>query len=177
MPTLAKEQTVAELAEKMNRMQMLLVADCRGLSVAEMTQLRGAVRAKGGEIVIAKNTLTRLAARESGNSQIEEFLKGPSALAFSYDDVPGVAKAIDDYFRATKKDVKIKGGLVGSSVIAASDLERVAKMSSRQESLAKVLGGVNAPASRIVGAINSVMRNIAYVLKAHSEQAGSTTEA
>ncbi|MBA3469444.1 MAG: 50S ribosomal protein L10 [Herpetosiphonaceae bacterium] len=176
MPTLAKEQTVAELAERMNRMQMLLITDCRGLTVAEMTQLRSAVRAKGGEIVVAKNTLTRLAARESGNTQIEEFLKGPSTLTFSYDDVPGVAKAIDDYFKATKKDVKVKGGLVGSSVITPGDLERVSKMASRQDSLAKVLGGVNAPASRIVGAINSVMRNIAYVLKAHSEQA-STTEA
>jgi large subunit ribosomal protein L10 len=158
-------------------MQMLLVADYRGLSVAEMSQLRGAVRAKGGEIVIAKNTLTRLAARESGNAQIEDLLKGPTALAFSYDDVPGVAKVIDDYFKATKKDVKIKGGLVGTSVIAAGDLERVAKISSRKDSLAKVLGGVNAPASRIVGAINSVMRNIAYVLKAHSEQTDSVSEA
>ena len=177
MPTLAKEQTVAELAEKMSRMQMLLIADYRGLSVAELTQLRSAVRAKGGEIVIAKNTLTRLAARESGNAQIEDLLKGPTALTFSYDDVPGVAKAVDDYFKAAKKDIKIKGGLVGSSVIAAGDLERVSKMATRQDSIAKVLGGVNAPASRIVGAINSVMRNIAYVLQAHSEQANSTAEA
>lgn len=177
MPTQAKEQAVAELTEKMSRMQMLLVADYRGLSVAELAELRKVVRAKGGEVIVAKNTLTRLAARETGNTQLEDFLKGPTALAFSYDDVPGVAKAIDDYFKATKKDIKIKGGVVGTSIIAASDLERVSKMPGRQESIAKVLGGVNAPASRIVGAINSVMRNIAYVLKAHSEQAGSTTEA
>jgi large subunit ribosomal protein L10 len=173
MPTPAKEQTVAELTERMNRMQMLLVADYRGLSVAELAELRKVVRAKGGEVIVAKNTLTRLAAREAGYAQVEEFLKGPTALTFSYDDVPGVAKAVDDYFKATKKDVKLKGGMVGTSVIQANDLERVSKMPTRQDSLAKVLGGVNAPASRILGAMNAVMRNIAYILNTHS-QSGST---
>jgi large subunit ribosomal protein L10 len=173
MPTPAKEQTVAELTERMNRMQMLLVADYRGLSVAELAELRKVVRAKGGEVIVAKNTLTRLAAREAGYSQVEEFLKGPTALTFSYDDVPGVAKAVDDYFKATKKDVKLKGGMVGTSVIQAKDLERVSKMPTRQDSIAKVLGGVNAPASRILGAMNAVMRNIAYILNTHS-QSGST---
>ena len=173
MPTPVKEQTVAELTERMNRMQMLLVADYRGLSVAELAELRKVVRAKGGEVIVAKNTLTRLAAREAGYTQVEEFLKGPTALTFSYDDVPGVAKAIDDYFKATKKDVKIKGGMVGTSVIQAGDLERVSKMPTRQDSIAKVLGGVNAPASRILGAMNAVMRNIAYLLNTHS-QSGST---
>jgi large subunit ribosomal protein L10 len=173
MPTPIKEQTVAELTERMNRMQMLLVADYRGLSVAELADLRKVVRAKGGEVIIAKNTLTRLAAREAGYSQLDEFLKGPTALTFSYDDVPGVAKAVDDYFKATKKDVKVKGGMVGTSLIQANDLERVSKMATRQDSLAKILGGVNAPASRILGAMNAVMRNIAYILNTHS-QSGST---
>ena len=173
MPTPAKEQTVAELTERMNRMQMLLVADYRGLSVAELAELRKVVRAKGGEVIVAKNTLTRLAAREAGYTQVEEFLKGPTALTFSYDDVPGVAKAVDDYFKASKKDVKLKGGLVGTSVIQAKDLERVSKMPTRQDSIAKVLGGVNAPASRILGAMNAVMRNIAYILNTHA-QSGST---
>jgi len=173
MPTPAKEQTVAELTERMGRMQMLLVADYRGLSVAELADLRKVVRAKGGEVIIAKNTLTRLAAREAGYSQLEEFLKGPTALTFSYDDVPGVAKALDDYFKATKKDVKVKGGMVGTSVIQANDLERVSKMPTRQDSIAKILGGINAPASRILGSMNAVMRNIAYILNTHA-QSGST---
>lgn len=177
MPTPAKEQTVAELTERMNRMQMLLVADYRGLSVSEMAALRKVVRDKGGEVIVAKNTLTRLAARETGYSQVEEFLKGPTALTFSYDDVPGVAKAIDDYFKAVKKDVKIKGGMVGTSVIGANDLERVSKMPGRQVSIAKVIGGVNAPASRILGAINAVMRNIAYILNTHAQQTETATEA
>ncbi len=170
MPTPAKEQAVAELTERIQRAQMMLVADYRGLTVAEISDLRKALREKGGEVIVAKNTLTRLAARNAGRSDIEQYLEGPTALAFSYDDVPGVAKIIDDYFKASKKEIKIKGGMVGTSVIQGKDLERVSKMASRQDSLAKILGGVNAPATRIVGSINAVMRNIAYVLKAHSEQ-------
>lgn len=170
MPTPAKEQAVAELTDRINRAQMMLVADYRGLSVAEISDLRKALRAKGGEVIVAKNTLTRLAARNAGRSEIEQYLEGPTALAFSYDDVPGVAKIIDDYFKASKKDISIKGGMVGTSVIAGKDLERVSKMPGRQASLAKILGGVNAPASRIVGGLNGVMRNIAYILKAHSEK-------
>lgn len=173
MATEAKIQTVSELSERLNRMQMLIVADYRGLTVAELSELRKVVREKGGEIVVAKNTLTRLAVRETGHTEVEPLLKGPTALAFSYDDIPGVAKAIDDYFRATKKDVKVKGGLLGTAAIAAGDLDRLAKMPTREQSLSRVLGGVNAPASRLVGAINGVMRNIAYVLKAYSEKTDS----
>lgn len=170
MPTQAKEQAVVELTERLNRMQMLLVADYRGLTVAEMGELRKVVRQKGGEVLIAKNTLMRLAVRETGHTAVEEFLKGPTALAFSYDDIPGVAKAVEDYFKATKKDVKVKGGILGTTPIAAGDLERIAKMPTREQSLSRVLGGVNAPASRILGAINGVMRNVAYLLKAYSEK-------
>jgi len=167
MPTQAKVATVAELTDRLNRAQMLLVADYRGLTVAELNELRKKVREKGGEVIIAKNTLTRLAAREAGKTEIEEFLGGPTALAFSYDDIPGVAKAIDDFFKASKKDIKVKGGIVGTSKIT---VERVAKMPTRDESLAKILGGINAPASRIVGGLKGVMRNIAYILGAHAQK-------
>lgn len=177
MPTEAKQQVVADLTDRLGRMQMLLIADYRGLTVGEMTELRKAVRDKGGEMIVAKNTLTRLAVRNSGHTQVEEWLKGPTVLTFSYDDIPGIAKTIDDYFKASKKNIKIKGGLLGNSLFQAEELERIAKMPSREQSLAKVLGGVNAPASRIVGALNGVIRNIAYVLKAYSEQGETPAEA
>lgn len=173
MATEAKIQTVSDLAERLNRMQMMIVADYRGLTVAELSELRKVVREKGGEIVVAKNTLTRIAVRETGHEAVEPLLKGPTALAFSYEDIAGVAKAIDDYFKATKKDVKVKGGLLGTAAIGPGDLDRLAKLPTREQSLSRVLGGVNAPASRLVGAISGVMRNIAYVLKAYSEKTDS----
>ena len=70
MTTEAKVQTVSDLTERLNRMQMLIVTDYRGLTVAEMADLRKVVRAKGGEIVVAKNTLTRIAVRETGHSDV-----------------------------------------------------------------------------------------------------------
>ncbi len=175
MPTAAKEQAVAELTERMSRMQMMLVADYRGLTVSELAELRKAVRDKGGEVIVAKNTLTRLAVRNSGHEAVEQFLEGPTLLTFSYDDIPGVAKAVDDYFKAAKKDIKVKGGILGTSVIQGKDLEQIAKMPTRTDSLAKILGGVQAPASRIVGALSGVMRNIAYILNAYAEKEGGAS--
>ena len=170
MATTAKIQTVAEITDRLQRAEMLLVADYRGLTVAELAELRKAVRSKGGEIIVAKNTLTRIAARNVGQERLEEFLKGPTLLAFTYDDIPGLAKALDDYFKASKKDIKIKGGVLGTTVVKGSDLERIAKMPTRQDSLAKILGGVQAPASRIVAGLKGVMRNIAYILNAHVQK-------
>lgn len=171
MPTSAKIATVADLTDRLQRMEMMVIADYRGLTVSEMADLRKAVRAKGGEVIIAKNTLTRIAAQNVGIAdKLEPLLDGPSALAFTYDDIPGFAKAIDDYFKASKKNIQVKGGIVGGNIIQGKDLEQIAKMPTRADSLAKILGGIQAPASRIVGSLNGVMRNIAYILKAHSEK-------
>ena len=170
MSTPAKIQAVAELTEKLERVELLVVADYRGLTVSEMGDLRKAVREKGGEVIVAKNTLTLIAARNSGREQIEEFLDGPTLLTFSYEDIPGVAKAINDYFKDSKKNISIKGGLLGSQLIRGEQLEQIAKMPTREESIAKIMGGIQAPASRIVGSLNGVMRNIAYILKAYSEK-------
>lgn len=173
MPTTAKVETVSALTERLQRAEMTLVADYRGLSVGELSELRKAVREKGGEVVVAKNTLTRIAAANVGQEALHAFLQGPTLLAFTYDDIPGLAKALDDYFKASKKDIKIKGGMLGGTLIQGSELENIAKMPTRNESIAKILGGVQAPASRIVGALSGVMRNIAYILNAHAQKEGA----
>ena len=171
VPTQEKVETVADLADRMKRMQVAMVADYRGLTMAEMTTLRSARRAKGAEFIVAKNTLAVLAARETGNEGLESLLKGPTALVISYDDVPGMAKAFSDFAKGLRnKELAIRGGLLGTQVLGPNDLERLVSLPTREQSVAKVLGGVQAPASRVVGAISGVMRNIAYVLKAYSEQ-------
>ncbi|GIV97313.1 MAG: 50S ribosomal protein L10 [Herpetosiphonaceae bacterium] len=177
MPTERKVETVRELADRLQRMQVAIVTDYRGLSVAEITALRRQLREKGAEFVVAKNTLTRLAAREAGKDGIEPLLEGPTALAIAYDDIPGMAKTLSNFLKESKKDIKVRGGLLGSQLIGPQDLERLATMPTREQSIAKVLGGVQAPASRIVGALNGVMRNIAYILKAYSEKEGAATSA
>lgn len=172
MPTQRKIDMVGELTEKMERMQLAIVADYRGLSVAELTTLRSKLRENGAELIVAKNTLLRLAARNTGNEPIEEFLGGPTAVTFAYDDVSKVAKVLLDHTKAPGKTLNIRGGMLGKTAIAADGLEAVTKLPSREQALAMVVGGVAAPVSGVVGVINAAISNVAYVIQARIDQLG-----
>jgi large subunit ribosomal protein L10 len=164
MPNKQNIAAVEELKEKLGRSQLTLIGEYRGLSVSEMANLRNAVRQTNAEIVVAKNTLTKIAANEVGVTGLDEFLSGPVALTLAYEDPVATAKALNDYLKGAKKSLAVRGGVMGPARVAAEDLERIANTPSREQSIAKVLGGVNAPASRIVGALNGVIRNIAYIM-------------
>jgi ribosomal protein L10 len=97
-----KEQTVSELADKLSRSQLVVVTDYRGLTVAEMSALRGRLRQAGAEYQVAKNTLTRFAAEQAGRAALVDDLTGPSAIAFGYEDPAALAKSLQDYLRAAR---------------------------------------------------------------------------
>lgn len=170
MPTARKVELVGDLADKMSRMQMAIVADYRGFSVAELTALRTKLRESGAEMIVAKNTLLRLAARDAGREAIEPLLTGPTAVTFAYDDVAKVAKVLLDASKAGPKPLVVRGGLLGTSTLAADGLENVTKLPTRDEALAQVLGGISAPVSGVVGVINAAISNVAYVLQARIDQ-------
>lgn len=172
MPTQRKIDMVSELTDKMERMQLAIVADYRGLSVAELTTLRSKLRENGAEMIVAKNTLLRLAARNTGNETIEEFLEGPTAITFAYDDVSKVAKVLLDHTKAPGKSLNIRGGMLGKTPLAAEGLEAVTKLPSREQALAMIVGGVAAPVSGVVGVINAAITNVAYVIQARIDQLG-----
>jgi large subunit ribosomal protein L10 len=180
MPTERKITTVANLTEKMSRMQLAVVADYRGLTVAEIGNLRAKLREHGAEMIVAKNTLLRIAARETGHETLETLLQGPTAVTFAYDDVAKVAKALDDYVKSSKK-VTVRGSMLGKNVVPADGLTDIAKMPSREEVLGQIVGGINAPIASLIGVINApvndvagilnaVVNNVAYVLQARIDQ-------
>jgi large subunit ribosomal protein L10 len=164
MPNKQNLAAVEELKEKLGRSQLTLIGEYRGLTVGELSDLRNAIRKTDAEIIVTKNTLTKIAANEIGITGLDEFLGGPIALTLSYGDPVATAKALNDYLKNAKKTINLKGGLLGADRIGGTDLERVASTPSKEQSIAKIMGGVNAPASRIVGALNGVMRNIASIL-------------
>lgn len=172
MPTQRKVDAVSDLTDKMERMQLAVVADYRGLTVADLTTLRTKLRENGAELVVAKNTLLRIAARNTGNETIESFLEGPTAVTFAYDDVAKVAKVLLDHTRAPGRSLTIRGGLLGKSAIPADGLDAVTKLPSREEALAMIVGGVAAPVSGVVGVINAAISNVAYVIQARIDQLG-----
>ena len=169
MPTQRKTESVADLTEKLSRTQMTLVTDYRGLTVAEITELRKKLRETGAELIVAKNTLTLIAAKETGYEALEQFLSGPTALAFAFQDAAKTAKAINDYNKGPKKLV-IRGGMLGKSTLAANALDQVASLPTREQVLAQIVGGVSAPVSGVVGVINAAISNVLYVLQARIDQ-------
>jgi len=181
MPNKQNLAAVQELKDKLGRSQLMLVGEYRGLTVAEMADLRNAVRKTNAEVIVSKNTLTKIAANEIGITGLDEFLGGPIALTLAYDDPVATAKALNDYLKGAKKAMTVRGGLLGTTRLGGEDLERVASTPSREQSIARVMGGVNAPASRIVGALSGVMRNIAYILaqvgEGKANAAGAAAEA
>lgn len=170
MPTQRKIDLVEELTDKMQRSQLAVVADYRGFTVAELTALRAKLRENGAEMIVAKNTLLRLAARNTGRAGIEEFLEGPTAVAFGYDDVSKVAKVLLDASRTTPKSLTLKGGVLGNSQLKADGIEAVTKLPSREQALSQVLGGITAPVSGVVGVINAAITNVALVIQARIDQ-------
>jgi large subunit ribosomal protein L10 len=163
MPTQRKIEKVADLTEKMSRMQLAVVADYRGLNVSEISNLRSKLREHGAEMIVAKNTLLRIAAREAGYTALEQLLEGPTAVTFAYDDVAKVAKALNDYVSSSSK-VSVRGGLLGTSLFPADGLEGVAKMPSREEVLAQVVGGIQSPLAGVVGIIGAPVNDIVNIV-------------
>lgn len=168
---------VETLKDKLSRSQLTLISEYRGLTVAALSDLRAALRPQNAEVLVAKNTLTKIAANEVGINQLDEFLGGPIALTLAYGDPVAAAKALNDYLRGARNTIQVRGGVIGPDRIGAGDLDRVASTPSREQSIAKVMGGVNAPATRIAMTLNGVARNIAYVLAQVAEGKGGTTAA
>jgi len=175
LPTQRKIDSVADLTDKLTRTQFMVVADYRGLTVAEITDLRKRLRESGAELIVAKNTLTLRAARETGYDALETLLAGPTALAFAYDDVAKTAKAINDFNRGPKKLV-VRGGMLGKNLLTVDVLERVAALPSREQVLAQIVGGISSPVAGVVGVINAAISNVLYVLQARIDQQQTAAE-
>ena len=169
MPTQRKIDQVADLTDKLGRAQVTLVADYRGLSVAEISDLRKRLRVSGAELIVAKNTLVEIAAKETGHTELEELLAGPTAVAFAYDDVTAAAKAIQDFNKGPKQ-LKVRGGMLGTSLLQGDVLDQVSKIPTRQQVLAQIVGGVSSPVSGVVGVLNAAITNVLYALQGRIDQ-------
>jgi large subunit ribosomal protein L10 len=169
MPTRQKAQTIDELSSQLSRASLVIVTDYRGLKVADLQTLRGNLRPTGGEIQIAKNTLTRIAANNVGVSGLDPMLEGPSALVFAFEDVVQTAKAVTDFVR-TSRILSVKGGVMGDRAVSPADVEAIATLPSREVLQARLLGMLVSPMARTLGVLSGPSRSMVYLLNARSEQ-------
>ena len=175
-----KEQTVNDLADKLSRSQLVVVTDYRGLSVTEMSVLRGRLRQAGAEYQVAKNTLTRFAAKQAGLADLVDDLIGPSAIAFGYEDPAALAKSFQEYLRAARTSpLVIKGGILGDRRVTADEIGRIADLPSREVVLGQTLGAVVAPLTSFLMVVSAPLQNLIGVLEARRQQleeSGATQE-
>jgi large subunit ribosomal protein L10 len=164
-----KEKVVEELGQIFESSGVVVVAHYQGLTVAEMQDLRARVREAGGSVRVAKNRLAKIALEGTDVSGIAGLLTGMTVLAYSEDPV-AAAKAADDYAKGNDKYV-ILGGAMGGTVLDADGVKAVAKMPSREELIASIVGCIGAPASNIAGAIGAPASNIASILSTIEEKA------
>ncbi|MCY0876458.1 MAG: 50S ribosomal protein L10 [Firmicutes bacterium] len=153
-----KAALVEEIAGKLRESKSTIVADYRGLTVAEVTELRKQLRDAGVEYRVLKNTLTRRATSASGTDELDVYLKGPTAIAFGVSDLVAPAKILSDY-AVKHKALEVKGGLVEGRLIDAEGVKALAALPSREGLLSMLLSVLQAP-----------MRNFAYATKQVAEQ-------
>jgi len=160
---------VAEYAELLKKSEALVIASYSGVQVKNAEQLRRKVREAQGELHVVKNTLTTVALKAAGMPVPEEMLHGDTAIGFAFKDVPGVAKAIQD-FTKDSEFVKVKGGVMSGKILNAKEIEALASLPPMPIVRAQLLGLINTPATRIAGSIASAVRQVVNVTKAYADK-------
>jgi len=165
-----KERVVAELAERLQASETLLVADYRGLDMVEIDAVRTELIKHGARFTVVKNTLTKRAAEQAGVPELNEFLDGPTAIAFVGDgDMVAVAKALNDSAKQTRV-LALKGGILAGKPISADDVRELAALPPMEQLRGQVLGAIVAPLTALAGLVNAPLQNLLGLVDARIEQ-------
>jgi large subunit ribosomal protein L10 len=152
-----KAKLVEEIREKLEKAQSVVVFDYRGLTVEEVTNLRNEMRKAGVEYVVLKNHMVNRAAQANGvDESFHNYLKGPSAFAFGYDDAVAPARILKDTVKKLKK-CEIKGGIINGVVTDAAGMNTLADLPSREQLIARLLGSMMSPVSKLAVALGQIM--------------------
>jgi len=164
-----KETMVADYVDKVSRSPVMILADYRGLTVAQVTDLRQRLREQNSSFHVIKNSLFALALQESGVEVPPERLDGPLAVGFCFGEPSAVAKAVLDFARETQI-LQVRGAILSGQFVGAEQVRAIADLPPREVVLAQLLGTLQGPMSTLVSTIAAPLREIAQVLRARSEQ-------
>jgi large subunit ribosomal protein L10 len=167
----AKVKAVEELKDMFGRSRTAILTDYRGLNVAEITELRRKLKEQNVEYKVVKNTLTSIAIKDF-DYNLDEFLEGPTAVAFSYEDPVAPAKVLVE-FAKTHKQLEIKAGVVEGKVTGKDVIDELAKMPPKEQLLASAVGAIQSPLYGIVGVLEGTLRNMVYTLQAIQDKKAS----
>lgn len=164
-----KSEKISALKEKIEKAQVAIITEYHGLTVEEITNLRRSLQKDGGDYTVVKNTLAKIAIKDTPYEALAEKLTGPIALAFGFKDPVSPAKAVAKFIKDSKKGT-IVGAVLDGKLLSENETKALATLPSKEELYAKMLGCVNSPASGIVGSINAVMAQLTRAMAAVRDQ-------
>ncbi|MCS7255847.1 MAG: 50S ribosomal protein L10 [Thermomicrobium sp.] len=176
MPTPEKARQIEEISEILRTASVAILTDYRGLTVADMTAFRRRLQEQQANLRVVKNTLTRIAAERTGTAVITPLLEGPTALVYTSGDPVTAAKLTVEFARQSRI-LTVKGALLSGQLLSPADVEALATLPSREELVAKVVGGLQAPLYGLVSVLSGPIRGLLYVLQGRLQQLGGEAEA
>ncbi|MEZ5681371.1 MAG: 50S ribosomal protein L10 [Erythrobacter sp.] len=160
-----KADSVAQLSDIFSQSGVVVVTRNLGLSVAQSTELRSKMREAGASYKVAKNRLAKLALKDTDYAGLDEYLTGPTALGYSEDPV-AAAKAVVEFAKTTDK-IEIVGGSMGATKLDEAGVKALASMPSLDELRGKIVGLINAPATKVAQVVNAPAAKLARVFGAY----------
>lgn len=171
-----KDAVIAEVTQLLTDTDNLFVSDYRGLTVAELAELRGKLRESGARFKIVKNTLGGIAADKAGREPVKELMSGPTAVTFCGDDLVGAAKALAD-FAKTHPQLELRGGLLDASLIDSADVKAIASLPPRDVLVAQLVGTMAAPMTGLVTVLQGTISGFVRALDQVAQQRAAAGEA
>ena len=169
--TIAKKKQIVEaLARKIAEATAGVVVDYKGITVAEDTKLRAEMREANVEYFVAKNTLLKLATKDTELAGLSEVLEGTTSVAVCRNDYVAAAKIVAKYAEELGERFNIKAGFADSKVLSVAEVNAFAKLPSREELVASALRGLNAPISGFANVLSANLRGLAVALNAIAEK-------
>ena len=152
-----KKEAVAQIREKLEKAHSFVMIDYRGMTVAEVTDLRNQFRKSGCEYAVLKNTLVKLALKELNIEGFDSYLNGPTAIAFGMEDAVSPAKVVKEFIEKSKKGT-IKCGFVDGQALDVKGVEALASIPSREVLIAKVMGSMMSAVSKFVYLVEAIRK-------------------
>lgn len=176
MPSIENQEKLVEIKKILSTNKNFVIGTYAGLNVEQLLQLRAAVREKNSRLKVVKNTLFKIALKESPEhsalvDSLAPQLKGPVVVAFVDDDLPSVAKLIKDFSEKNDK-VQIKSGVMDGQYLSAAEVKDIAGLPTKEELLSIIARGLNTPAQKIAIGINEIISSLARGIKAVGEKNG-----
>jgi large subunit ribosomal protein L10 len=160
-----KATAVAEIAEQIKESEAVFAIDYRGITVAQVAELRGKLRESDATFRVVKNTLTERAADAADAEALKELLQGPTALTFVRGDAAAAAKAIADFQRSTGGELlPFKGGLMNGDALDAAQITAISKLPSRQVLYGQLVGMIASPLTGLARSLNGLVGGLAIAL-------------